>query len=161
MVYALGIMKLVVTLAFAATLMAVPTSDPYASLAPTERTLLKPQVERWIHDHVKHDWSDMWEIQDQTSQLKNELLLNRDAPDMDRKQYVQAMQQTIGVGYPEIKAFTLREIRSEGGSFLVLGCGKLQREAWKQTSVTEVQVRIENGKVLFGLPKLTSDLCKL
>jgi hypothetical protein len=154
-------MKIAISLAFAATLLAVPVSDPYASLASSEKTLLAPQVERWIHDQVKHDWSDMFEIQDQTSQLKNELLLKRDAPDMDRKQYIQAMQQTMGVGYPEIKAFTLREIRHEGDVFRVLGCGKLQREDWKQTSITEVRVSIVNGKTMFGLPILTPELCKL
>ena len=124
--------------------------------------MLKPQIERWMHDQIKHDWADMWEIQDQTSELKNELLLGRrDAPDMDRSQYVQAMRETIGVGYPEIKAFTLREVRREDGGFWILGCGKLQRESWKQTSVTDVHARIAKGKVTFGLPGGTPEPCKL
>jgi hypothetical protein len=101
----------------------------------------------------------MWEIQDQTGDLMNELLLHRDAPDLDRKQYVQGMQATIGIGFPEIKAFTLREIRNANGTFRVLGCGKLQREAWKQTSITEVLVSIVKGKTMFGLPKLTPEPC--
>jgi hypothetical protein len=155
-------MKLAVSLALAAALIAASTSDPYASLAPADRTLLKPQVERWIHDQVERDWLDLWEIQDQTPALKNELLLgHRNAPDLDRKEYAQAMQETMGIGYPEIKKFTLREVRSEGGAFRVIGCGKLQREAWEQTSITEVKVRIENGKVLFGLPGGTPDRCEL
>jgi|ERR1017187_595418 hypothetical protein len=155
-------MKLAISLAMALAFVAAPTSDPYSSLAQADRSVLKPQIERWIHDQVKHDWSDMWEIQDQTPEFKNELLLGRkDAPDMDRQQYIQAMQATIGVGYPEIKAFTLRELRSEGDGFEILGCGKLQREEWKQTSVTDVHVRIVKGKVIFGLPSATPDPCRL
>jgi len=50
----------------------VAATDPYESLTPAEKALLKPQIERWIHDQIKHDWSDMWEIQGQTPTLKNE-----------------------------------------------------------------------------------------
>ncbi len=122
-------MRLAISFAIATTLVVAPTSDPYGSLAPEEKTLLRPQIQRWIRDQEKHDWADMWEIQDQTPELKNELLLGRrDAPDMDRSQYVQAMRATIGVGYPEIRAFTLREVRREDGGFWILGCGKQQRE---------------------------------
>jgi hypothetical protein len=79
-------------------------TDPFGQLTPAEKALLKPQIERWIHDQMKHDWSDMWEIQDQTPEFKNDLLLGRkDAPDMGRNEYVQAMRSTIGIGYPEIK----------------------------------------------------------
>jgi len=152
--------KLILIFLFAVALVAQPSSDPYASLNPTDKGLLKPAIERWIHDQVKHDWSDLWNFQDQTSELKNELLLGRrDAPDMSQKQYVEAMKETIGTGYPEIKAFTLREVHSDNGGFRVLGCGKLQREAWKQTSVTEVHVTIKSGKAMFGLPKGTPELC--
>jgi hypothetical protein len=90
-------MKLAISLAIALAFVAAPTSDPCGSLTQADRSVLKPQIERWIHDQVKHDWSDMWEIQDQTPEFKNELLLGRkDAPDMDRQQYIQAMQATIG-----------------------------------------------------------------
>jgi hypothetical protein len=155
-------MKLAMSLALAVIFSAAPIGEPYSSLTSTERATLKPQVERWIHDQVKHEWSDMWEIQDQTPELKNELLLGRkDAPDMDRSQYAQAMQGTVGVGIPEIKSFTLREIRKQNGGFWILGCGKLQREEWKQTSITDVHAKIVNGKVLFGLAGGTPDRCKL
>ena len=80
---------------------------------------------------------------------------------MDRSNYVQAMQETMGIGYPEIKAFTLHEIRREDGGFWVLGCGKLQREEWKQTSITDVHIRIVQGKPKFGLSGGTPELCKL
>jgi len=140
---------------------AAPVADPYGLLTEDEKKMLQPQIERWMHDQAKHDWADMWEIQDQTPQLKNELLLGRrDAPDMDRGKYVQAMQGTIGIGYPEIKAFALREIRREDGGFWILGCGKLQREAWKQTSMTDVHVRMVAGRPKFGLPVATPESCK-
>ena len=159
-----GCVKIAPSLAFAFVLMltAVPADDPYSSLSQGEKELLKPQVERWIHDQLKHDWSDLWEIQDQTPELKSELLLGqKDAPDMDRDRYVQAMRATIGSGYPEIKAYTVTGIRHENGGFRVEGCGKLQRENWKQTGVTNVHARIANKKVVFGLPDLTPDPCKL
>jgi hypothetical protein len=145
-----------------AALAALRQSDPYAALNSEEGAMLKPQIERWIHDQTKHAWSDMWEIQDQTPELKNELLLGRrDAPDMDRAQYVQAMRETIGIGYPEITAFTLRGISKEKDSFSVEGCAAQRRESWKQTSMVQVDVRIVEGKVKFGLFSGTPDLCKL
>jgi hypothetical protein len=155
-------MKRVSIFLFSAALVAQPFSDPYASLSPVDKGLLKPAVERWVHDQVKHDWPDLWSLQDQTSELKNELLLGRrDAPDMSQKQYVEAMKATIGTGYPEIKAFTLREVRRDNGGFRISGCGKLQREAWKQTNITEVHVTLVNGKPMFGLPKGTPELCRV
>jgi hypothetical protein len=50
--------------------------------------------------------------------LKKELLLGqRNAPNLDRDQYVEAMKNTIGVGYPEIKGFTLTEVDRERDGF--------------------------------------------
>lgn len=118
--------------AFIFMLASLPVSDPYSTLSPSEKELLKPQVERWIRDQIKHDWSDLWAIQDQTPELKNELLLGqKDAPDMDRNRFVQAMRSTIGRGFPEIKSFTLSDIQRESGGFRAEGCGRLQRENWK------------------------------
>jgi hypothetical protein len=146
-------------------LIAVPNSDPYFSLTTDQAALVKPQVERWIRDQINHDWSDMWGIQDQTPELKNELLLGRkDAPDMDREQYVQAMRNTIGIGYPEIKAFKLRavEIKTEEKVLWISGCAKEEREDWMQTSVIYVRARIVDGKAMFGLPPAGSaETCKL
>jgi len=138
------------------------TTDPYESLTPAEKALLKPQIERWIHDQIKHDWWNLWEIQDQTAALKNELLLGRkDAPDMDRNQYVQAMRNTIGTGYPEIKAFKLTEVDREADGFQVVGCAKLQREEWKKITVQYVHLRILNKQVLFGLYEGSGEDCQL
>jgi hypothetical protein len=137
-------------------------TDPFGQLTSAEKALLKPQIERWIHDQLKHDWSDMWEIQDQTPELKNELLLGRkDAPDMDRNEYVQATRGTIGIGYPEIKAFRLTEVDKEADGFQVVGCAKLQREEWKRITEQYVHLRVVNGKVLFGLYQGSGEECKL
>lgn len=69
------------------------TTDPYSTLAPEQRSLLKPVVERYVRDQIKQDWADLWEIQDQSSDLKNELLLgHRDAPDLSKDQFVSAMR---------------------------------------------------------------------
>jgi hypothetical protein len=107
-------------------------------------------------------WSDSWEIQDQTPELKNELLLGRkDAPDMDRNEYVQAMRSTIGIGYPEIKAFTLTEVDKEADGFQVVGCAKLQREEWKKVTEQYVHLKVVNGKVLFGMYEGSGEPCKL
>lgn len=161
-VYAADMLKLAIVFALAVASTAMPTSDPYGSLTPAEVRFLKPEIERWILDQVKHDWTDMGKIQEQTSELKNALLLGRrDAPDMDQKQYVQRMRVTMGLDYPEIKAFTLRDVQRESGGFRVVGCGRLQRETWKQTSITFVHVNIVNDKAMFGLPKGTPDSCKL
>ena len=138
-------------------------TDPFGSLTPAEKALLKPQIERWIHDQVKHDWSDLWEIQDQTPrELKNSLLLGRkDAPDMDRKQYVDAMRSTIGIGYPEIKAFTLTEVDREADGFQVVGCARLQREEWRATTIQYIHVKLVNGKALFAWPDGSAEQCKV
>ena len=104
-------------------------SDPYTNLRPEERAILQPAIDRWIHDQVTRDWKDLWEIQDQTSDLKNELLLGqRDAPDLNRQQYIEAMNETMGSGYWTIQSFSLREIRREKDGYWVLGCGKVKRE---------------------------------
>ncbi len=140
----------------------VAATDPYESLTPAEKTLLKPQIERWIHDQIKHDWSDMWEIQDQTPALKNELLLgHKDTPDIDRNQYAQAMRNTIGIGYPEIKGFKLTEIDREADGFQVAGCARLQREEWKKITVQYVHLRVVNKQVFFGLYEGSGGDCQL
>jgi hypothetical protein len=133
-------------------------------LSPDQKTLLKPQIERWIHDQVKHDWADMWEIQDQTPESKNELLLGqKDAPDLDRIEYVQAMQETIGVGYPTIEAFTLRavEVKDDGKVLRISGCARERREEWKKTGLIYVRAKVIDGKALFELPPVGDEPCEL
>lgn len=154
--------NLIVLISLLVSVAASAATEPFQALTPAEKALLKPQIGRWIHDQLKHDWSDLWEIQDQTPELKNELLLGRkDAPDMDRKQYVEAMQSTIGTGYPEMKAFTLTEVDKVTDGFQVVGCARLQREDWKATTVQYIHVKIANGKALFGWPDGSDERCKL
>jgi len=157
-------MRFTISFTMALALLFMPASDPYASLSPDQKTLLKPQIERWIHDQVKHDWADMWELQDQTPELKNELLLGRkDAPDLDRNQYIQAMKETIGIGYPMIEAFTLRavEVKNDGRVLWISGCAKEQREEWQKTGIMYVRAKIINGKALFDLPPVGDEPCEL
>jgi hypothetical protein len=71
------------------------------------------------------------------------------------------MKETIGVGYPEIKGFTLTEVDRESDGFQVVGCANLQREEWKRTSVQYIHVRVAGGKVLFAWPDGSADECKL
>jgi hypothetical protein len=155
-------LKVVLVLGLFTAATASSAVDPYTTLPSEEKALLKPQIERWIRDQLKHDWSDMWEIQDQTSRLKNELLLGRrNAPDMNRSEYIQAMRETIGIGYPEIKAFTLTEVGKEADGFQVVGCAKEQREEWHSTRIEYIHVRIEHGRTLFDLPDSSNEPCEL
>src|ERR1700679_459182 len=105
------------------------TSDPYLTLAPEQKSLLKPVIERYVRDQIQQDWADLWDIQDQTPDLKNELLLgHRDAPDLSKKQFVSAMRETIGTGYPRLRSFALREVKVDKGNFIMIGCGYATRE---------------------------------
>lgn len=104
----------------------------------------------------------MWEIQDQTAALKNELLSgHKDANDMNRTQYVEAMDEVMGVEYPEIKAFSLTEVDKQVDGFQVVGCASEEREEWKRTRILYIHARIVDGKALFGLPDSDSEECKL
>ena len=133
---------------------------PYSTLAPEQRALLQPVVERYVQDQLKQNWSDLWEIQDQTSDLKNELLLGkRNAPDLSKAQFVSAMRETIGTGYPRLRSFELREVRTDKGNFIMIGCGKATREAWKQTGLVIAGIRIVDGKPKVDLWSMTSDSC--
>jgi hypothetical protein len=137
-------------------------TEPFGSLSLAEKALLKPKIERWVRDQIKHDWTDLWEIQDQTPELKNELLLGRkDAPDMDRKQYAEAMRGTIGTGYPEIRGFTVTEVDKESDGYQMVGCAKLQREGWRATTIQYIHVRVVDGKIRFGWPDGSAEECKL
>jgi serine protease inhibitor ecotin len=93
-------------------------ADPFGSLTPADKALLKPQSERWIHDQVKHDWSDLWEIQDQTPELKNSLLLGRkEAPDMDRKYiHVKVENGKVLFGWPDGSASNVSSNRRSTGT---------------------------------------------
>jgi len=136
------------------------SADPYASLTPEQRAILKPGVERYFEDQLHEKWSDLWEIQDQTSRLKNELLLgNRSAPDMSREQFVRAMKETMGIGYPQLRSFKLSVVNPDNENFIVFGCAKATRESWRQTSLVMVHVKIIDGKPKFDLFEMTPDSC--
>jgi hypothetical protein len=135
--------------------------DPYASLSAEEKAVLKPGIERYVHDQLKQNWADLWEIQDQTSDLKNELLLgNRTAPDMTKEQFVAAMKEMIGTGgYPIMREFELRTVKADKGNFVVIGCAKATRESWHQTGFVVFGAKIAEGKPKFDIWSVTSNSC--
>lgn len=149
-----------VAVLFTVTLLLGAGSDPYSAITPAQRTILQPVIERYVRDQIKQDWGDLWEIQDQTSDLKNELLLGkRDAPDLTKHQFITAMRQTIGSGYPRLRSFNLREVKPDEGNFVMIGCGVATREEWKQQRFVIAGIRIVDGKALVDLFSMTSDSC--
>jgi hypothetical protein len=155
--------RLVLTVICAiSTFAAAQTSpDPYASLSAEEKAVLKPGIERYVHDQLKQNWADLWEIQDQTSELKNELLLgNRTAPDLTKEQFVAGMKEMIGTGgYPIMREFELRTVKADKGNFVVIGCAKAIRESWHQTGFVVFGARIAEGKPKFDIWSVTSNSC--
>jgi hypothetical protein len=137
------------------------SADPYASLSAEQKAILKPGVERYVHDQLKQNWGDLWEIQDQTSDLKNSLLLgNRDAPDMTKDQFVRAMKYTIeSGGRPRMRSFELRVLREDKGNLIVIGCAEATRESWHGTGFVIFGARIVDGKAKFDIWSMTSDSC--
>ena len=134
--------------------------DPYSAVTPAQRAILQPVIERYVRDQIKQDWGDLWEIQDQTSDLKNELLFGkRDAPNLTKKQFVSAMRYTIGSSYPRLRSFDLREVKPDNGNFVMIGCGFATREEWKQKSFVVAEIRIVDGKPLVDIFSMTSDSC--
>jgi hypothetical protein len=146
---------------FAAMVLMGAGSDPYSAVTPAQRTILQPVIERYVRDQIKQDWGDLWEIQDQTADLKNELVSGkRDAPNLTKKQFVAAMRETIGSGYPRLRSFELREVKPDNGNFIMIGCGLATREEWKQQRFVIAGIRIVDGKALVDLFSMTPDSCK-
>jgi hypothetical protein len=135
--------------------------DPYASLSGEEKAVLRPGIERYVHDQLKQNWADLWEIQDQTSDVKNELLLgNRTAPDITKDQFVSAMKELMAAGsYPRMREFELRIVRADKGNFIVIGCASATRESWHQTGFVIFGARIVDGKPRFDIWSMTSNSC--
>jgi hypothetical protein len=136
-------------------------TDPYTSLSPQEKSILQPGIDRYVRDQLKQNWADLWEIQDQTSDMKNELLLgNRTAPDLSKDQFVAAMREVIATGgYPRMRDFDLRVARADEGSFIVIGCATATRESWHGTSLVIFGAKIVDGKPKFDIWSMTSDSC--
>jgi hypothetical protein len=154
------IKSLLACLAFTITMAVAQTVDPYSSIAPEQRPVLQAGIERYLNDQINQNWKDLWEIQDQTSDLKNELLLgNRTAPDLSKEQFVAAMKETIGVGYPRLRAFALRTVKADKGNLIVVGCGKATRESWQQTGIVIFGARIVGTEPRFDLWSMTSEPC--
>lgn len=137
------------------------TNAPYATLTLEQKSLFKPAVERYINDQEKQNWADLWEIQDQTSDLKNELLFGRrDAPDMNKKEFISAMREVIASGgRPRLRSFELQEVRADKGNFIMIGCGHAIRESWQATGFVIAGIRLVDGKPKFDTWSMTSSSC--
>jgi hypothetical protein len=134
--------------------------SPYSAVTPEQRRVLQPGIERYISDQMKQNWKDLWEIQDQTIDVKRELLLGEIGPDMDRKQFVKAMRYTIATGgRPQITKFELQEVRPDKGNFLVVGCGTAIRESFHIHGIVIFGARIVDGKTIFDIFSFVSDTC--
>jgi hypothetical protein len=110
---------------------------------------------------LKQNWADLWEIQDQTSDMKNELILgNRTAPDMSKDQFVAVMREVIATGgYPRMKDFKLRVAKEDKGNFIVIGCATWMRESSRGTGFAIFGARIVDGKAKFDIWSMTSNSC--
>jgi hypothetical protein len=134
--------------------------DPYSSITSEQKAIFQPGIQRYVKDQISQNWNDLWEIQDQTSDLKNEILEgNRAAPDLTRKDFIVAMKETVGTGLPRLRQFTLEVVRPDKDAFIVIGCGKATRESWHQTGTVIFAARIEDGKPKFDIWGMTSDSC--
>ncbi len=69
------------------------------------------------------------------------------------------MRETIGIGYPLLRSFELREVRADKGNFVMLGCGFATREGWKQKGIVLAGIRIVNGEPRVDLLRMSSDSC--
>jgi hypothetical protein len=135
-------------------------NDPYRALTTDQRAMLQPVIERYVRDQIKQDWGDLWVIQDQTSDLKNELLSGRrDAPDLSREQFVAAMRNTIGTGYIRLRSFELRDVKPDNGNFVIIGCGFATRESWKQKGFVIARIKVVDGKPKVDLFSMPSNSC--
>jgi hypothetical protein len=138
----------------------IAQSDPYASLTQEQRQVLQPAVDRFVRDVTKQDWKDLWEVQDQTSGMKNALLEgDRDAPDLTKSQYIAAMRSIVGVEFIRVRTLTVREVRADKGNFILIGCGTATRESWHQTGFVIAGIRLVDGKPRFDLWSMTSSSC--
>ena len=134
--------------------------NPYSALTPEQRSILQPGIERYVSDQVKKNWADLWEIQDQTVEVKRELLLGESGPDMDRKQFSKLMKYTIETGgRPHLTKFELQEVRPDKGNFLVVGCGTAVRESFHIHGIVIFGARIIEGKPVFDIFSFVSETC--
>ena len=136
------------------------STDPFTELSPKQKALVKPVIERYVHDQITENWGDLWEISDQTPDLKNELLSgNRNAPDMTKEQFVSAMRETIGTGLPRLHSFDLLQVKVDQGNLTMVGCGYATREGWKKKGLVIAGIKIVNGRAKMDIFAMTSDTC--
>jgi len=133
--------------------------NPYSALAAEQRAVLQPGIDRYIADQIKGNWSDLWEIQDQTGALKAEIVFDAEAPDLDRQNFVLGMKKTMGIGYPHLKKFELQEVKIDKENFLVVGCGTAVRDNIHIHATAIFGARIVDGKPRFDIFAFVSNTC--
>ena len=74
------------------------SSDQFASVRPQDKTLLEPAIKRFSQDQIKHNWADLWEIDEQDIDTKRDFLLKDDAPAVPKKEYVERKEGSIASG---------------------------------------------------------------
>jgi hypothetical protein len=134
--------------------------NPYATLSPQEQAILQPAVQRYLSDQIKHNWSDLWEIQDETRDLRHELLVSDNAPPLTKEQFIAGMKGTMGSGFPELQKFELQSVTKDGDHFLATGCGTARREDIHIKGTTTFAIRIVDGSPKLDLFGFISDTCR-
>jgi hypothetical protein len=127
--------------------------DPYASLGPEEKGILKPAVERYVRDQANQNWADLWEIYDQIPDIefKRDTRRPDDAPPLEREQFAKAWQELISSGsIPYLTKLQVIEVHSTAKGFIVRGCGEAKRESFHFKGLLDIEVHLDNEK-----PKLS------
>jgi hypothetical protein len=133
---------------------------PYAGLSAPEQAILQPAIERYVKDQIKHNWADLWEIQDETRDLRHELLVSDDAPPLTKDQFITGMKYTMGSGFPELQKFDLQSVIKDGDHYLATGCGTARRENIHIKATTIFAIRIVGGEAKFDIFGFISDKCQ-
>jgi hypothetical protein len=126
-------------------------SNPFASVRPEDRTLLEPAIKRFAQDQIKHNWADLWEIDEQDIDTKRDFLLKDDAPAVAKSEYIEDKENAIASGgVPLMTSFELTSVVPDGGGFLINGCSAAKRESFHFKGIIEAIAHIHEGKVTFG-----------
>lgn len=125
--------------------------EPFSNLTPQERAIVEPAIRRYTNDEIKHDWSDLWTLDEQDIDTKRDFMLKDDAAPVPQKRYVELKQDAIASGgVPLMTSFKLLSVLRRGDEFLVSGCSAAVRESYHFKGIVEVTAHIHDGKASFG-----------
>jgi hypothetical protein len=138
-------------LIFTSALARTAKNDPFAGIAPQDRSVLEPAISRYTHDQMKHDWTDLWQIDEQDIDTKRDFLLKDDSPAVSREQYVERKEEAIASGgVPLMSSFELISVVPQSDGFLISGCAAAKRESFHFKGIVEFIAHVRNGKATFG-----------